>query len=68
VQVEPYRIFAKFDSVFPRRYEFATTPNRRFMATLLRVFHSTFTFLVAFYGTTALLSFLYPLDTAMLAF
>jgi hypothetical protein len=38
------------------------------MAMLLRVFLSTFTFLVAFYGTTVVMSFLYPLDTAIVAF
>jgi hypothetical protein len=38
------------------------------MATLLRVFLSTVAFLIAFYGTTVVMSLLYPLDTAMLAF
>jgi hypothetical protein len=38
------------------------------MGPLLRVVLSTVTFLVAFYGTTVVMSFLYPLDTAILAF
>jgi hypothetical protein len=38
------------------------------MATLLKVFLSTLTFLVFFYGMTVAMSFLYPLDSAMLAF
>jgi hypothetical protein len=38
------------------------------MTTLLRLVLSTVTFLIALYEITALLSLLYPLDAAMLAF
>jgi hypothetical protein len=38
------------------------------MATLLRLFLSTITFLVFFYATTIAMSIMYPLDSAFLAF
>jgi hypothetical protein len=38
------------------------------MATLLRLLLSAATFLFCFYSTTAILSYLYPLDTALLPF
>ena len=38
------------------------------MKTLLRLFLMTAIFIVSFYATTLMMSFLYPLDAAMLAF
>jgi hypothetical protein len=38
------------------------------MATLLRVFLSTVTFLFFFYSTTLVMSYLYSLDSALLPF
>jgi len=40
----------------------------KFMATLLRIFLSTVTFLVFFYSTTIVMSYLYSLDSAPLPF
>jgi hypothetical protein len=38
------------------------------MATLLRLFLSMITFVVAFYSTTIIMSYLYTLDSALLPF
>ncbi|MDH3442653.1 MAG: hypothetical protein OEN50_01910 [Deltaproteobacteria bacterium] len=42
--------------------------NARIIDTLFRFCLSTITFLVVFYATTIVMSYLYPLDSAILPF
>ena len=42
--------------------------NSRIIGALLRLFLSTVTFFLVFYATTIVMSFLYPLDSAILPF